>query len=250
MCVVGGYVATEPAFGARACGVRCASCPSDVRRGWLRGDGACVRRAGLRGSTGSRLRLPRGRVSGLSTFSRRGRGGTRACSYRRGVDDRRFVARRPGSSGGRAIHPEFGVLAPFVADPSVTDVFVNGEAGVWIDRGEGARRVDLAIDEPDARELAVRLIGLGGRHIDEASPAVDVRLRDGIRVHVVLPPLSTTGTLLSLRVPRREGFSLGELEAAGFFSVVPCERVLELVRSRTNLLVTGAGGSGNTTWHL
>ena len=189
----------------------------------------------------------------------------------------RFVARRPGSNPG-AILPvasvpvasvpiasvpvapvrrlsragleldEFGPLSSFVSDAAVTDVFVNGPTEVWVDRGHGAIRQELALfDEGMLRDLAVRLIGLGGRHIDESTPCVDVRLHDGIRIHAVLPPISIDGTLLSIRLPRVQRLGLDDLAATGFFSTVDFETVSELVSQRQNLLITGAGGSGKTT---
>ncbi|HEU4850120.1 MAG TPA: TadA family conjugal transfer-associated ATPase [Terrimesophilobacter sp.] len=144
--------------------------------------------------------------------------------------------------------PEFGELASFVSDPAVTDVFVNSAGESWVDRGQGPeRRPTLPLTEPELRELAVRLIALGGRHIDEATPCVDVRLHDGIRVHAVLPPVSPLGTLLSIRLPRVRRLAVDDLAAAGFFDEVAVDGVLDLVARRANILVTGAGGSGKTT---
>ncbi|WP_354569680.1 TadA family conjugal transfer-associated ATPase [Glaciihabitans sp. UYNi722] len=169
----------------------------------------------------------------------------------------RFVARRPGSTERESVPPrlagrelaEFGELAELVSDPDVTDVFVNGAGGLWTDRGGGLTKQPASgMDEPSIRELAVRLIALGGRHIDEATPCVDVRLHEGIRVHAVLPPISTGGTLLSIRLPRVARLGLTELDAAGFFTRIPLERVTGLVERRENLLITGAGGSGKTTF--
>jgi pilus assembly protein CpaF len=146
------------------------------------------------------------------------------------------------------VHPEFGALAGYLVDPAVTDVFVNGAHEVWVDRGGGSQRQPAPeLDELAVRELAVRLVALGGRHIDEATPCVDTRLYDGIRVHAVLPPVSPGGTLLSIRVPRATPLGLDELAAAGLFELVPLGTVERLVRSRTNLLLTGAAGSGKTT---
>jgi pilus assembly protein CpaF len=170
----------------------------------------------------------------------------------------RFVARRAGEraddaptrrSNDGGAPTEFGPLAALVADPGITDVFVNGPAGVWVDRGAGLVRIpQLALAEDELRALAVRLLSLGGRHVDEATPCVDARLHDGIRVHTVLPPISPTGTLLSIRLPRLERLSLDDLDASGFFAAVPRSRVDALVARRANLLVTGAGGSGKTTF--
>ncbi|NYF11640.1 pilus assembly protein CpaF [Leifsonia sp. AK011] len=162
-----------------------------------------------------------------------------------------FVVRAPGEAEpppGRMVGADFGALASVLRDPAVTDVFVNGRGGVWVDRGAGAVRHRPDLSEADARELAVRLIAAGGRHVDEASPMVDVRLGDGVRVHAVLPPIATAGTYLSIRLPRLERPSLEHLEGAGFFAEGDAGVVRGLVASRANLLITGAGGSGKTTF--
>lgn len=163
----------------------------------------------------------------------------------------RSVATIAGASAavvGSRILPEFGELAQLLQDPDVTDVFVNGPRRVWIDRGEGLEsRPSLLVDEVQLRDLAVRLIALGGRHIDEATPCVDVRLHDGIRVHAVLPPISPSGTLLSVRLPRQQRFTIDQLDEAGFFDAMSVARVRELIAARINILVTGAAGSGKTT---
>lgn len=159
----------------------------------------------------------------------------------------RFVARSPSPRGVPAV--EFGPLAPLVGDDSVTDVFVNGDGTLWADRGTGATVVDAPPLAPGAaRDLAVRLIGLGGRHVDEATPCVDVRLGDGVRVHAVLPPVSRGGALLSVRLPAAREPSLDELDSSGFFAPGDLERMRALVARRANLLVTGAAGSGKTTF--
>ena len=173
----------------------------------------------------------------------------------------RFVAQRPGASElerptptmrrgrGGGYPAEFGPLAELVADPSVTDIFVNGRDGVWVDRGDGTIAVDdIALSETERRALAVQLLSLGGRHIDEATPCIDARLEDGIRVHAVLPPISPTGTLLSIRLPRIEYATLDLLESAGFFDLVGRDRVEVLIERRENLLITGASGAGKTTF--
>ncbi|MFB9642987.1 TadA family conjugal transfer-associated ATPase [Agromyces lapidis] len=139
-------------------------------------------------------------------------------------------------------------LEPFASDGPVTDLFVNGGAGLWVDRGDGARREPgWSAEESEVRALAVKLIARGGRHVDEATPTVDVRLGLGIRVHVVLPPVSTGGTLISVRIPRAAGRSLAELAGTGMLDDAQRELLELAVRERRNLLVTGAGGTGKTT---
>lgn len=160
--------------------------------------------------------------------------------------DERDRPRRPLTRG---LAEAFGPLAGFIADGDVTDLFVNGMQGLWVDRGTGARldRSWRAPDEQALRELAVRLIAAGGRHLDEAHPCVDVRVGDGIRVHAVLPPVSTTGTLISIRAPRAEQLGLRDLHAAGFFAAGSREVLEAAIAQRANVLISGAGGSGKTT---
>lgn len=145
-------------------------------------------------------------------------------------------------------HPALAPLARYLADPDVTDVFVNGEAGLFVDRGAGAVAVpEWRAGESAVRDLAVALIGLGGRHIDDATPCVDVRLEEGIRVHAVLPPVAAEGTMISIRIPRVHRPTLADLEAAGSIGPDVRERLADLVARRQNVLVTGAAGAGKTT---
>jgi pilus assembly protein CpaF len=163
-----------------------------------------------------------------------------------------FVARGRAVGDARATAARdsevFGVLAPLVSEGGMTDVFVNPDGRVWCDRGEGATvAAGIRIPAEEARELAVRLIAVGGRHADEASPCVDVRLGEGVRVHVVLPPVATGGPAISIRLQRMTPVGIEELAAESFFSDIPLDGVLALVERRANLLITGAGGSGKTT---
>jgi pilus assembly protein CpaF len=145
-------------------------------------------------------------------------------------------------------HPALEPLAPYIDGADVTDVFINGEAGLFVDRGDGPREVNRwRANEQQVRELAVALIALGDRHIDEANPCVDVRLDGGIRVHAVLPPVAVGGTTISLRLPRLQRPRLEDLERTGMFDAAGRARLEDMVARRENLLVTGATGAGKTT---
>ncbi|MFD0790884.1 TadA family conjugal transfer-associated ATPase [Microbacterium insulae] len=145
-------------------------------------------------------------------------------------------------------HPSLAPLARYLGDPEVTDLFVNGAAGLFVDRGSGpVHEPGWAAAESDVRDLAVALIALGGRHIDDASPAVDVRIDGGIRVHAVLPPVAADGTAISLRVPRLARPTLESLEGAGMFDDGVRWSLERLVERRENLLISGAAGAGKTT---
>ncbi|MFJ4029620.1 TadA family conjugal transfer-associated ATPase [Paenarthrobacter sp. NPDC089989] len=141
-----------------------------------------------------------------------------------------------------------GPLQHLAQDPGVTDIFVNAPGDVWLDRGNGLERSSVRFDaEQQVRSLAARLVAAGGRRLDDGSPCVDVRLKGGYRVHAVLPPISTAGTLLSIRIRREETFGLQELRHSGMFSE-QMEGVLRaIVARRLSFLVSGATGSGKTT---
>ena len=109
-----------------------------------------------------------------------------------------------------------GPLGRLVADPRVTDVVVNGPDEVWVDRGAGMVRADVAFPDAETlRRLAQRLAAACGRRLDDACPYVDARLPDGTRLHAVLPPVAVAGPYLSLRTFRHRAFTLDELVRAG-----------------------------------
>jgi pilus assembly protein CpaF len=141
-----------------------------------------------------------------------------------------------------------GLLEPLLGTPDVTDVLVNGPEQVYVDRGHGLERADIAFPGEEAvRRLAQRLAASGGRRLDDATPYVDVRLRDGTRFHAVLSPLARPGTLLSLRVPHQRVLSLEELLTAGTVTEEGSRLLRTLVTRRLAFLVSGGTGSGKTT---
>lgn len=170
---------------------------------------------------------------------------------RTGVDahnpaaDERYLAPRPADS---TRDPVLDPFATYLDDPEVTDIFINSDSGLFVDRGSGPVHVpQWRAGEDEVRSLAVALIGHGGRHIDDATPCMDVRLLGGIRVHAVLPPVSAVGTVISLRIPRFTRPGLDELRERGMFSADGATRLRAAVAARENLLITGATGSGKTT---
>lgn len=139
-------------------------------------------------------------------------------------------------------------LARYLDDPLVTDLFINGSRGLFVDRGRGSEKDESwSATEREVRDLAVALMAAGDRHIDDAHPCVDVRLEGGVRVHAVLSPIAVDGTTISIRVARVGGQSLRELEAVGMFTTAQGVWLREAVRRRANFLISGAGGSGKTT---
>lgn len=141
-----------------------------------------------------------------------------------------------------------GALDGLLAEPGVSDVVVNGPSEVFVDRGAGLERAPLTFaDDEEVRRLAIRLAAAAGRRLDDASPFVDGRLPNGVRLHAVLAPVAEPGTCLSLRVPARRTFSLADLVAAGSLPADGARLLEALVSRREPFLITGGTGSGKTT---
>lgn len=147
--------------------------------------------------------------------------------------------------GVRASLSGYGELTRLIT-PATTDVLINGCGAVWVDTGHGLMLSDFAFNNPaEVRQLAVRLAVSAGRRLDDAQPYVDAQLPDGARLHAVLPPVSTSGPVLSLRFPRQATLPLDYwLES---MRVELRETFQVLLRTNATLVVSGATGSGKTT---
>ncbi len=140
-----------------------------------------------------------------------------------------------------------GPLEPLFSDPTVSDILVNGPDEVWVDRFGRLERTRIRFD--DAAHLSRilgRLVGSQGRHLDEASPHVDVRLPDGSRLHALIPPLAVA-PVVSIRRMRPVPFRLEELAAGGTISPAVGAFLSAAVRGRLNILISGGTASGKTT---
>lgn len=140
-----------------------------------------------------------------------------------------------------------GPLQELASSPGVTDILVNGPDQVWVDSGMGLELTQIRFaDDNSVRSLAARLIAAGGRRLDDSNPCVDVRL-DGYRVHAVLSPVSTAGTLLSIRIRRSTVFTLEELFPDGPNTALLVRVLTQVIHRRLNFLISGATGTGKTT---
>lgn len=141
-----------------------------------------------------------------------------------------------------------GALEPLLHLPGVTDVLVNGPDQVFLDRGAGLEPAGVRFaGEDEVRRLAIRLAASVGRRLDDASPFVDARLPNGVRVHAVLPCVADTGTCLSLRVPNRSRLTLADWVDCGSLPPQGAELLTGLVAARRAFLISGGTGSGKTT---
>ncbi len=141
----------------------------------------------------------------------------------------------------------FGPLDVLLADPTVSDVLVNGPYDVWVDRFGRLEHTEVRFDDSDhLQRLLGRVVASHGRHLDEASPLVDVRLADGSRLHALIPPICEV-PIVSIRRKRSVPFRLAELYACDTLSPAMGKLLSAIVSCRLNVLISGGTASGKTT---
>ena len=141
-----------------------------------------------------------------------------------------------------------GPLERLMEDPAITDIAVNGDGRVWVDRGAGMEQVAVSLGSVAVRRaMAVRLVALAGRRLDDTAAYVDAVLPTGVRLHAILPPLVSGGPHVTLRVPARVPLSFEDLVAAGSVPVGWGPVLRGLVERRVSFLVSGGTGAGKTT---
>ncbi|WP_432775979.1 CpaF family protein [Brevibacillus gelatini] len=141
-----------------------------------------------------------------------------------------------------------GPLEPLLADPEITEISINGHNTVYIEKRGRLELTDLKFrDEEHLRHIVDRIVAPLGRRIDESSPMVDARLKDGSRVNAVIPPISLNGTLVSIRKFRKEPYLMEDLQQFGSFDEAMSRYIQAVVEAKMNVLISGGTGSGKTT---
>jgi pilus assembly protein CpaF len=142
----------------------------------------------------------------------------------------------------------YGPLEKLLSDPSVSEIMVNGSQTIWVERDGLLFDTPLRFDdESHLRRIINKMVGQVGRRIDESSPMVDARLKDGSRVNAIIPPLSLSGPLLTIRKFARDRFDFHDLIEINTLSPVAADFLRLAVRAKLNILVSGGTGTGKTT---
>jgi pilus assembly protein CpaF len=140
-----------------------------------------------------------------------------------------------------------GPLGPLFIDPTVSDVLVNGPSEVWVDRFGRLERTAVRFDDDEhLLRLLRRIASKHGRHVDEASPYVDVRMPGGSRLHAIIPPLAKS-PIVSIRHQRATPFRMRDLCAFGTLSEEMADVLSAVVQAGLNVLISGGTASGKTT---
>jgi len=141
-----------------------------------------------------------------------------------------------------------GPLERPLADETVTEVMINGPFEVWVEREGRLHETSVRfIDESHLRRVINKIVAQVGRRIDESSPMVDARLPDGSRVNAVLPPLSLSGPVVTIRKFSKRRLTPHDLVDLGTLSTETVDFLDRCIRAELNVLISGGTGTGKTT---
>ncbi|GAB6165061.1 CpaF family protein [Thermostilla marina] len=158
------------------------------------------------------------------------------------IDEDRLIDELMAESFG------LGPLEPYMQDPDVTDILVNGPDEVYVERlGRLQETNTVFADEDHLIQIIQRVVSRVGRRIDEQNPMVDARLPDGSRVNAIIPPLALNGPVLSIRRFGHERLKVEDLLAFGSIAPEMVRLLKAAVEGRINILISGGTGSGKTT---
>ncbi len=141
-----------------------------------------------------------------------------------------------------------GPLEDLLRDDSVNEIMVNGSSQIFVARDGKIGRVDRSFSS-DQAVLGVieRIVAPLGRRIDESSPMVDARLKNGARINAVIPPLALNGPTLTIRKLGKDALLVDDLVAYGTLTAAMASFLETCVKARKNVVISGGTGSGKTT---
>jgi pilus assembly protein CpaF len=141
-----------------------------------------------------------------------------------------------------------GPLEALLADSAISDILVNRYDQVYVEREGRLEETDIVFrDERHLQQIIERIVSAVGRRVDESSPMVDARLKDGSRVNAVIPPLALDGAAMSIRRFRTDRLGANDLVARDSMTAPMLEFLKAAVACRLNVLVSGGTGAGKTT---
>ena len=141
-----------------------------------------------------------------------------------------------------------GPTEPLLKDPSITEIMVNGPKKVFIERMGKLQLSGVQFhDDAHVMNIIERILSPIGRHIDESTPLVDARLKDGSRVNIIIPPLALCGPCITIRKFAQKALSVENLISFGTLDRKMADFIKACIQARINILVSGGTGSGKTT---
>ena len=141
-----------------------------------------------------------------------------------------------------------GPLEPLLKDDSVNDILVNGPQQIFVERSGKLELTDITFkDERHLLRIIDKIVSAVGRRVDESTPYVDARLKDGSRFNAMVPPIAVDGSLVSIRKFKKDKLGIDDLVRFGAFTEEMAAYLQAAVSTRLNVIVSGGTGSGKTT---
>jgi pilus assembly protein CpaF len=141
-----------------------------------------------------------------------------------------------------------GPLEVLLHDPEITEIMINSSRQIYVEQHGKLSLSPVTFDSNDQlMQVIDRIVSTIGRRVDESSPMVDARLKDGSRVNVIIPPLALRGPTVTIRKFAKEAFTVEDLEKFGSVTDDMMRYLRACVRGRLNVVVSGGTGSGKTT---
>ena len=135
-----------------------------------------------------------------------------------------------------------GPLETLLGDEAITELMVNGPGPVWVERRGAMVRTDVSLDGETLRVIIDRILAPQGLRVDRTAPFADARLIDGSRVNIAVPPLALDGPYLTIRRFRNRPFVLDDFCGDEMRALL-----IQAVRDRRSVVVSGGTGSGKTS---
>ncbi|AFL51544.1 pilus assembly protein CpaF [Sinorhizobium fredii] len=141
-----------------------------------------------------------------------------------------------------------GPIEPLLADETIADILINGHNSVYVERrGQLESTAVRFKDEDHLLRVINKIVSAVGRRVDESTPMVDARLKDGSRVNVAIRPISVDGPLVSIRKFTRKPLTLERLVEYGAMADEMRILLSAAVKGRVSMIISGGTGSGKTT---
>jgi len=142
----------------------------------------------------------------------------------------------------------YGPIERLLADDSISEIMINGPHQIWVERQGRLSETALRFnDDSHLRRIINKMVAQIGRRIDESSPMVDARLPDGSRVNAVIPPLSLSGPIVTIRKFHQKRYDLDELVRINTLSRESVDFLSRCIEAQLNVLISGGTGTGKTT---
>ena len=148
---------------------------------------------------------------------------------------------------GESLRAFLKPVVPFLDDPTVSEIMINGPTDIWIEKKGKLTKVDAQFSEEGLLGAARNMAQFVGRVLNEERPRMDARLPDGSRIHVVLPPIGRKGTTISIRKFFKDKLTIDALIQFKSMSKEMARLIDACIHTKLNMLVSGGTGSGKTT---